>query len=402
MAHTIVIGAGQAGAALVARLRARGEEGPITLIGEEPVPPYQRPPLSKAYLMGEMEMPRLFLRPEAFYADHDITLRTHARVEGIDPAAKTVALADGEVLTYDRLALTTGSHPRRLPASIGGDLPGVLTMRSLADADEMRPYLKPGNALLVIGGGYIGLEAAAVAAKSGMMVTLIEAAARILGRVAAPETADWFRALHRSHGVEVLEDTALSRLLGEDHVTGALLADGREIPCDVAIAGIGISPATELAEAAGLTVDNGIATDARGRTSDPAIWAAGDCASLPYRGNRIRLESVQNAIDQAEAVADDMLGADQDYIPKPWFWSDQYDVKLQIAGLNTGYDRVVTRPGEGQAVSFWYYCGDQLLAVDAMNDPRAYMTGKRLIEAGRSPDPAQVANPDVALKALLA
>ena len=395
MAHTIVIGAGQAGAALVARLRAKGEEGEITLIGEEPVPPYQRPPLSKAYLMGEMEMPRLFLRPEAFYADHDIALRTGTRVERIDPAAKTVTLADGEVLTYDRLALTTGSHPRRLPEAIGGDLPGVLTMRSLADADEMRPYLVPGNALLVIGGGYIGLEAAAVAAKSGLKVTLLEAAARILGRVAAPETAAWFRDLHRSHGVEILEDTALRTLLGEDHVTGALLADGREIPCDVAIAGIGIAPATELAEAAGLTIDNGIATDARGRTSDPAIWAAGDCASLPYRGQRIRLESVQNAIDQAEAVADSMMGADQDYIPKPWFWSDQYDVKLQIAGLNTGYDRVVTRRGEGAAISFWYYCGDRLLAVDAMNDPRAYMTAKWMIEAGRSPDPEAVATGDL-------
>jgi len=402
MAHTIVIGAGQAGASLVARLRAKGEDGPITLIGEEPVPPYQRPPLSKAYLMGEMEMPRLFLRPEAFYADHDIALRTGVQATAIDPAARSVSLSDGEVLSYDRLALTTGSRPRRLPEAIGGDLPGVLTMRSLADADEMRPYLAPGNRLLVIGGGYIGLEAAAVAAKSGLKVTLLEAAARILGRVAAPETADWFRDLHRRHGVDILEDTALKTLLGETHVTGALLTDGREIPCDLALCGIGIAPNTDLAETAGLTIDNGIATDARGRTSDRAIWAAGDCASLPYRGRRIRLESVQNAIDQAEAVADNMLGADQDYIPRPWFWSDQYDVKLQIAGLNTGYDRVVTRPGEGAAVSFWYYCGDTLLAVDAMNDPRAYMTGKRLIESGRSPDPAQVADPDTALKALLA
>ncbi|WP_375687339.1 NAD(P)/FAD-dependent oxidoreductase [Pseudooceanicola sp. LIPI14-2-Ac024] len=401
MAHTIVIGAGQAGAALVARLRTRGEEGPITLIGEELVPPYQRPPLSKAYLLGEMEQPRLFLRPESFYADHDITLRTGARVTGIDRAARTVTLSDGETLAYDRLALTTGSHPRRLPEAIGGDLPGVLAMRTLADADEMRPYLRPGNSLLVVGGGYIGLEAAAVAAKSGMKVTLIEAAARILGRVAAPETAAWFRDLHRAHGVGIIENTGLTRLLGEEHVTGALLADGREVACDVAIAGIGIAPATELAEAAGLTLDNGIATDLRGQTSDPAIWAAGDCASLPYRGQRIRLESVQNAIDQAEAVADNMMGAEADYVPKPWFWSDQYDVKLQIAGLNTGYDRVVTRPGEGAAVSFWYYCGDTLLAVDAMNDPRAYMTGKRLIEAGRSPAADQVADPATALKALL-
>ncbi|MGR3323617.1 MAG: NAD(P)/FAD-dependent oxidoreductase [Pseudooceanicola sp.] len=402
MVHTIVIGAGQAGAALVARLRAKGEEGPITLVGDEPVPPYQRPPLSKSYLLGEMEAERLYLRPAAFYADHDITLRTGSPVTAIDTEARRITLGDGEVLAYDRLALTTGSAPRRLPGAIGGDLPGVLTMRSLADADEMRPYLAPGNRLLVVGGGYIGLEAAAVAAKSGLKVTLLEAAQRILGRVAAPETASWFRDLHRAHGVEILEDTALSRLLGEDHVTGALLADGREIPADLVVAGIGITPNTALAEEAGLSIDNGIAVDARGRTSAPDVWAAGDCASFPYRGERIRLESVQNAIDQAEAVADNMLGADADYVPKPWFWSDQYDVKLQIAGLNTGYDRVITRPGDGQAMSFWYYCGDTLLAVDAMNDPRAYMTGKRLIESGRSPDPAQVADTDVPLKSLLA
>ncbi|OWU86344.1 pyridine nucleotide-disulfide oxidoreductase [Oceanicola sp. 22II-s10i] len=402
MANTVVIGAGQAGAALVARLRAKGETGQITLIGEEPVPPYQRPPLSKAYLLGEMEEERLYLRQDSFYAEHDITVRTGVRVTGFDPAARTVTLESGEVLHYDRLALTTGSRPRRLPGAIGGDLPGVLTMRTLADADAMRPYLKPGNGLLVVGGGYIGLEAAAVAAKSGMRVTLVEAAQRILGRVAAPETADWFRQLHRDHGVQVIENTGLTRLTGTDHVTGAVLADGSETACDVVVAGIGIAPNLELAEAAGLTIDNGIATDARGQTSDPSIWAAGDCASLPYRGQRIRLESVQNAIDQAEAVADNMLGAETDYVPKPWFWSDQYDVKLQIAGLNTGYDRVVTRPGEGQAVSYWYYCGTELLAVDAMNDPRAYMTGKRLIESGRSPDPARVADPAVTVKELLA
>lgn len=402
MVHTVVVGAGQAGAALVARLRAKGETGPITLIGAEPVPPYQRPPLSKTYLTGEMDRARLFLRPESFYAEHDITLRTGTHVTAIDPAARTVTLEGGEVLGYDRLALTTGSVPRSLPAAIGGDLPGVLTMRTLADADALRPYMSEGRRMLVVGGGYIGLEAAAVARKSGMHVTLLEAAARILGRVAAPETADAFRALHSGHGVDILESVGLTRLTGESHVAGAVLSDGSEIACDVVIAGIGISPAADLAEAAGLVIENGIRTDARGQTSDPAIWAAGDCASLPYRGARIRLESVQNAIDQAEAVADDMLGADSDYVPKPWFWSDQYDVKLQIAGLNSGYDRVVTRQGDKGAMSFWYYAGDTLLAVDAMNDPRAYMTGKRLIEAGRSPDPAQVADPAVELKALLA
>ena len=402
MVHTVVIGAGQAGAALVARLRSKGETGPITLIGAEPVPPYQRPPLSKAYLMGEMAQERLFLRPASYYADHDITLCTGTTADAIDAAARTVTLSDGTVMAYDRLALTTGSVPRRLPDAIGGGLPGVFTMRTLADADALRPYMVEGRHMLVVGGGYIGLEAAAVAAKSGMKVTLLEAAARILGRVAAPETADAFRALHRDHGVTIREAEGLTRLLGTAHVSGAVLSDGSEIACDVVVAGVGIAPSTELAEAAGLIVENGIRTDARGRTSDPAIWAAGDCASLPYRGARIRLESVQNAIDQAEAVADDMLGNGTDYVPKPWFWSDQYDVKLQIAGLNTGYDRVVTRQGDGGAVSFWYFSGDTLLAVDAMNDPRAYMTGKRLIEAGRSPDPVKVADPGVELKSLLA
>ncbi len=401
MAHTVVIGAGQAGAALVARLRKQGDTGQITLIGEEPVPPYQRPPLSKAYLLGDMAAERLFLRPAAFYKDNDITLRPGAHVGAIDPGTRVITLSDGGTLAYDRLALTTGSTPRRLPGTIGGDLPGVFTMRSLADADAMRPYLLAGNHLLVIGGGYIGLEAAAVAAKSGLKVTLVEASSRILGRVAAPETADWFRALHQAHGVNILESTGLTRLTGDTHVTGAILSDGAEITCDFACVGIGVTPNTALAETAGLTIDNGIATDAHGQTSDPAIWAAGDCASLPYRGQRIRLESVQNAIDQAEALADNMLGAQAEYVPKPWFWSDQYDVKLQIAGLNTGYDRVITRPGDAQSVSFWYYNGDTLLAVDAMNDPRAYMTGKRLIESGQSPDSSLVADPATPLKSLL-
>ena len=401
MTHTVVVGAGQAGAALVARLRARGDTGRITLVGAEDAPPYQRPPLSKGYLLGEIARERLFLRPEAFYADHDIALRLGVRARALDTTARTLTLSDGETLSYDRLALTTGSHARRLPDAIGGALPGVLTMRSLADADALRPYLAPDARLLVIGGGYIGLEAAAVAAKSGMRVTLVEAAARILGRIAAPQTADWFRDLHRGHGVDIVEGAALRRLIGPDHVTGAELADGRHLTCDVAIAGIGIAPNDSLAAGAGIALDNGIATDAQGRTSAPQVWAAGDCASIPYRGNRIRLESVQNAIDGAEAVADNMLGADTDYVPKPWFWSDQYDVKLQIAGLNTGYDRVVRRDGDGTAASFWYYCGDTLLAVDAMNDPRAYMTGKRLIEGGRSPAPDAVADPATPLKSLL-
>jgi len=289
-----------------------------------------------------------------------------------------------------------------LPAAIGGDLGGVFTVRTLADVDAMRPVMVPGARVLIVGGGYIGLEAAAVAAKLGLKVTLVEMAERILQRVAAPETSDYFRALHKSHGVDLREGVGLKRLAGTGQVSGAVLSDGAELEVDLVIVGVGIAPATALAEAGGLELDNGIAVDEMGQTSVPGIWAAGDCASLPYRGARIRLESVQNAIDQAEAVAANMLGANAPYVPKPWFWSDQYDVKLQIAGLNTGYDRVVVRPGDkAGAVSHWYYRGQTLLAVDAMGDPRAYMVGKRLIEAGRNPAPEGVADPATDLKSLL-
>jgi 3-phenylpropionate/trans-cinnamate dioxygenase ferredoxin reductase component len=396
--HIVVIGGGQAGASCVAKLRTEGFDGAITLLCGEPVPPYQRPPLSKAYLLGEMALERLYLRPETYYAENGIELRLGTTVQAIDRAGRTV-IAGGEELAYDALVLATGSEPRRLPASVGGDLRGVHVVRTLADVGAMAPGIVAGRRALIVGGGYIGLEAAAVCAKRGLDVTLIEAAERILMRVACPETSEWFRALHEDHGVRVLEGVGLARLTGEGHVSGAVLSDGTEIPVDIVIAGIGITPATALAEAAGIEVENGIRVDAHGRTSDPAIWAAGDCASLPFRGRRIRLESVQNAIDQAEAVARNILGAGEDYLPQPWFWSDQYDVKLQIAGLNTGYDNIVVREGDGR--SHWYYAGDTLLAVDAMNDPRAYMVGKRLIEAGKSPGKAAVADPATDLKALL-
>ncbi|MCJ8335913.1 MAG: FAD-dependent oxidoreductase [Epibacterium sp.] len=401
MSHFVVIGAGQAGASLVAKLRKDGFEGQITLIGGEAVPPYQRPPLSKAYLLGEMEQERLFLRPESFYAEQNITLRTSTWVNGIDIDSKTIQIGDEEI-TYDQLALTTGSVPRRLPAAIGGDLEGVFVVRDLADVDAMAPAVVPGARVLIVGGGYIGLEAAAVCAKRGLDVTLVEMADRILQRVAAPETSDYFRALHAGHGVKILEATGLDRLTGADgKVTGATLSDGSELAVDFVIVGVGIAPATDLAEMAGLELENGIKVDAQGRTSDPSIWAAGDCASFPYQGRRIRLESVPNAIDQAEVVAQNMLGAGKAYTAQPWFWSDQYDVKLQIAGLNLGFDNVVTRAGEGATQSFWYYAGDQLLAVDAMNDPRAYMVAKRLIDGGKTADKSVVADASADLKPLL-
>jgi 3-phenylpropionate/trans-cinnamate dioxygenase ferredoxin reductase component len=399
MAHIVVVGGGQAAASLVAKLRTDGFDGAITLFSAEPVPPYQRPPLSKAYLKGEMEEQRLYLRPAAFYDDHNITLKLGVDVASVDAAAKTIT-AGGEVISYDQLALTTGSAPRRLPAAIGGALNGVFEVRTLADVDGMRPAFRAGQRVLVIGGGYIGLEAAAVAAELGLKVTVIEMADRILQRVAAPETSAYMAELHRGHGVEVLEETGLNQLLGDGQVTGARLSDGTEIAVDFVIAGIGVTPCIALAEAAGLTCDNGIAVNALGQTSDPSIWSAGDCASFPYHGNRIRLESVQNAIDQAEAVAANMMGAGVDYLPFPWFWSDQYDLRFQIAGLNTGYDQVVVRQ-DGDARSHWYYRGGDLISIDAMNDSRAFMVAKRLIERGISPAPGVVADPATNLKPLL-
>ncbi len=400
MPHIIVVGAGQAGASLVARLRSLGFDGQLTLIGEEPVPPYQRPPLSKKYLTGEMAEARLYLRPASFYAEHDIDLRLGQPVTALDTGARTLSVG-GETIVWDKLALTTGSVPRRLPAAIGGDLGGVYTVRTLADVDAMAPEFRDGAKVLIVGGGYIGLEAAAVAASRGLRVTLVEAAPRILQRVAAPETSDYFRALHRAHGVDLREGVGLERLTGGPRVEGAILSDGTELAADFVIVGVGIAPNTVLAEAAGLSLENGIAVDEMGHSSAPDIWAAGDCAIFPYRGAMLRLESVQNAIDQAEAVAANMLGAGAAYRPYPWFWSDQYDIALQIAGLNMGYDRVVVRPGDGAQRSHWYYRGGTFLAVDAMNDARAYMVGKRLLEAGKSPAPDAVADPATELKALL-
>lgn len=401
-ASVVVIGAGQAGASLVAKLRALGHEGRIDLIGEEPAPPYQRPPLSKAYLLGEMEEARLYLRPAEFYEDQNIGLRLNAPVARIDREARAVVMESGETVAYDRLALCTGARPRLLPAAMGGALEGVFPVRTLADVDAMAPRFAESARVLIVGGGYIGLEAAAVAAKRGLKVTLIEMADRILQRVACAETSAYFRDLHAGHGVDVREGVGLKALTGDGAVSGATLSDGTEIAIDFAVVGVGVSPNVELAEDAGLTVENGIAVDEFGATSDPAIYAAGDCASFPWRGVRTRLESVQNAIDQAEAVAAAIVGDGAAYAPTPWFWSDQYDVKLQIAGLNAGYDATVTRPGDKPgAQSVWYYLGEELLAVDAMNDPRAYMIGKRMIEGGRSPAADAVADPETDLKSLM-
>lgn len=400
----VIVGAGQAGFALAAKLRALKDERPITILGSEPVLPYQRPPLSKKYLLGEMEFDRLLFRPEAWYAENNVEIRLSTPVEAIDRESRTVRLYDGKDIAYETLALSTGATPRRLPEAIGGELEGVFTVRDKADADRLATEMKPGHRLLILGGGYIGLEAAAVARKLGLDVTLIEMADRILARVAARDTADIMRAIHQQEGVVIHEKTGLTRLIGEDgRVKAAELSDGRVIDVDLVIVGIGVTPNDRLAADAGLEVQNGIVVDAFGRTSDPAIFAMGDCAVQDWKGQRVRLESVQNAVDQAEAVAATLAGGTEPYRPKPWFWSDQYDVKLQIAGFNLGYDSTVLRPGQREgSYSIWYYEAGTLIAVDAINDAKAYVAGKKLLDSGRSVDVAIISDPDLDLKSLLA
>jgi 3-phenylpropionate/trans-cinnamate dioxygenase ferredoxin reductase component len=399
----VIVGAGQAGFALAAKLRALKDTRPITMIGSEEVIPYQRPPLSKKYLLGEMSFDRLTFRPEAWFDENDVEIRLATYVEEIDREAKTIRMQDGSTLDYEALALTTGSTPRTLPASVGGDLDGVYTVRDKRDADRLADEMKAGRRLLIIGGGYIGLEAAAVARHLGLEVTLIEMADRILARVAAKETADIMRSIHDARGVVIREKTGLTRLIGEDgKLRAAELSDGSVIDIDFVIVGIGVTPNDRLAQDCGLDVGNGIIVDEFARTSDPSIFAMGDCAMLPWKGNRIRLESVQNAVDQAEAVAAHLAGGGEPYEAKPWFWSDQYDVKLQIAGYNLGYDDTLVRPGvrEG-AVSIWYFREGQLIAVDAVNDAKAYVAGKKMLESGINPDRSQLADPAIDLKLLM-
>lgn len=390
MEETAIIGAGQAGAALAARLRQKGYDGHITLYGAEAAPPYQRPPLSKKYLSGEWDAERLWLRAPGFWRENGIELRLGGAVTMIDPELGHL-IWNGELHDWSKLALTTGTTPRPLPPGFAGRS-NVYELRNLADVDQLRPAFLPGRRLIVVGGGYVGLETAAVAATAGLSVTVIERAPRILERVACAETADMIRDLHQSHGVTICEGRSIAALHGTDMVEAIELDDGSRIACDLALVGIGVVPQTALAEAAGIRCNNGISVDAFGRTSAPGVWAAGDCTSFEMDGQPTRLESVQNAIDQAEAVADDMLGAGRPYAPVPWFWSDQYDVKLQIVGLNRGYDRVVGLKS-ARGSSNWYFGAGRLLAVDALNDGRAYMAAKKRLEAGSDVSLDEVSRP---------
>ena len=383
--HIAIVGAGQAAASLALRLRHGGYSGALTIFGDEPHPPYQRPPLSKAYLKREWTVDRLYLRPAEFWSGLGVDVVAGAPVTALDPAARTLEVG-GRSVAWTKLALATGTRPRPLPPEFA-DLSGVYELRSLADADRLEREIRPGRRLLVLGGGYVGLETAAVAAKAGLTVTVVERAPRILERVACAETSDAIRALHAGHGVRILEGRSVAQVEAREGAVAAVtLDDGTRLEVDAVLVGIGVLPRDELARAAGLTCDNGIVVDAHGRTSvggnwTPGIWAAVDCASFPFEGLPTRLESVQNAVDQAECAADDMLGRPRAYAPVPWFWSDQYDTKLQIVGLNRGYDAVLRRQSE-RGESLWYFREGRMIAVDALNDARTYMAAKKLLEAG--------------------
>ena len=403
--RVVIVGAGQAGGEAAQRLRQNGFQGEITLIGEEPCPPYQRPPLSKKYLMGEMETARLYLRPADAYAQENVALLTGVRVVWIDRASRKVRLEGGRELPYDALILAQGAKPRRLPLA-GADLPGSFVCRTLADIDAMRPLFKPDAKLVVIGAGYIGLESAAVARKLGLDVTVIEAAPRPLARVTSPEVAGFYLDEHTAQGVKFILGGMTALIKGEDRVTGVALTDGREIDADIVLAGIGVNPDTALASQCGLTIENGIVTDENCLTSDPNIFAIGDCASRPmafYGNHHMRLESVHNALETAKIVAAMITGKPRPNLEAPWFWSDQYDIKLQIAGLFQGFDKTVIR-GDMKARAFaaCYFKQGRLIAVDAVNKPGEYIGIKTMLQKGLSVTPEEMADQSRTIKEIVA
>ena len=401
--HIVIVGAGQAAAQAILTLRQKKFDGRITLVGEEDLPPYQRPPLSKKYLAGELDRERLFLRPLAFYEKNEVDLQLGVRAEELDPDRRRVRLDDGRSLDYDGLLLATGSRVRRLNIP-GSDLPGIHYVRNVADVDSISEAFRPGNRLVVVGAGYIGLEVAAVAATKGLEVTVLEAVDRVMARVVCPEVSQFYLDYHTRSGVDTRCGTMISGFVGNGQVESVAAGDGEQFPCDLAIVGIGIEPVVEPASSAGLTCENGIRVDEFARTDDTAIVAAGDCTDHPSRlyGHRVRLESVQNAIDQAKVAAASLLGENQPYDSVPWFWSDQYDVKLQIAGLSQNHDQVVLR-GDPSAHSFaaFYLRDGHLLAVDAVNSPKEFMLGKRLIMQRAAAPPEQLADTETELTELL-
>lgn len=400
----VVIGAGQAGHQLAASLRSEGFEGRIILIGDEHYPPYQRPPLSKAYLQAKASADQLLLRQMNWYREERIDLRTGIRAARIDRDARRVVLDDGTSLVYDQLVLATGARARRLTIE-GAELPGVLVLRSLDDADRIRTMLGQARSVAVIGGGFIGLEFAAVARRLGKAVTVVEAQSRLLARVVAPPISDFFAQLHESEGVSLVLGGGAARLTGSmGRVSGVDLDDGRRLEADLVLAGIGVEANDDIAATAGLACDQGIMVDAHLRTSDPAIFAIGDCVTHhnPFADRRMRVESVQNAVDQARCAAANIMGRAQSYRAVPWFWSDQYDVKLQMVGFSAGANRTVLRGShEERRFSIFHFAGDRLLGIDSVNRAADHMLGRRLLAEGRTLPPEAAGDESVDLKRFL-
>ena len=399
--HCVVIGASHAGAQLVASLRQEKWAGKITLIGDEQALPYHRPPLSKAYLAGDKTESDILIRPQSFYEKNDIDVKLGVRVENIDRVAKTIRLNDGSDLSYDKLALATGADVRRLPIP-GSDLAGVHYLRDMADVNGIMPLAKEGSSAVIIGGGYIGLETAASLRKKGMKVTVLEAMSRILQRVTTEELSNFYQRIHTEEGVDIRTEQTIAAIEGEGNVSAVKFADGSELAADLVIIGVGVIPNTGLAEKAGLEVGNGIIVDEFATTADPDIVAAGDCTwhlNGVYK-REMRLESVQNASEQAKTAAKSICGIKQPYVALPWFWSDQYDLKLQIAGLSQGFDKTVVRgsTSEGRSFAVFYFEGDKLLAVDAINRPKEFMMTKKALTQGMKVDAALLADESADIK----
>lgn len=376
--HLLIAGGGQAATQAAQSARQTGFEGRISLVSAEGHLPYQRPPLSKKFLAGEIDSDRLHLKPEQFFRTREIDLLLGTRVASVDPQQRRCTLGNGESLNYSHLLLATGSEPRRL-ALPGANLAGVHYLRTVDDSEAIKLEFLEGKRLLIVGAGYIGLEVAAVAARAGLAVTVLEAKPNAMARSVCPEVAEFFADYHRSQGVDFRFETGLAAFSGDSRVREAKTQAGERIPCDLVIVAVGIEPRVELAASAGLAVDNGIAVDPGCRTSAPSILAAGDCASFvhPWVARRIRLESVQNAIEQGKVAAATVCGREASFDEIPWFWSDQYDVKLQIAGLSTGYDATVMRGTISDArFSVFYLKDGRVIAVDAVNDPRSYIAAR--------------------------
>ena len=395
----VIVGAGHAAVQAVDTLRREGHTGPIVLVGDEPWLPYNRPPLSKKYLAGELERERLLLRSAQYYQQHRVETRLGVRATAIDRASQRLRLGDGSELTYDKLLLCVGSKPRRLEVP-GHELAGIHYLRTIADVDAIRADLAGARRMVVVGGGYIGLEAAACARQLDIEATVLEMADRPMARVVAPQVSAFYVRRHECEGVRIVCNASVTGFLGEGRVA-AVRCGEREFPADVVIVGVGILPDVTLAAAAGLRCDNGVWVDEQCRTSDPNVYAAGDCTNHPSvrYGRRVRLESVDNAVEQAKTAAANICGKPARHEHVPWFWSDQYDVKLQIAGLSEGYDQAVVR-GDPDSGSFalYYFAGGELLAVDAINSMRDFMSGKKWLAERKRPDPARVADPSVDLK----